>query len=265
MAGRGFLLNDENGRTYARYIATGAMRGNSVDLAEVKARFVEDFETGDYWVEFYEFKVAATTGVSKPAFAEAHAVVDELSDDELMASLVESPMTPLVCEFADDASFCIVGVDEGEELVASGALLAAFDDFYMPEADAPTKVVVDADGRVYGHLALWESCHDGFADKCMRVPRPMDGYASFNKAGVLTDRGRSRPGRSSRSAVTVRRSRRRRSKRRTAASRTPGPMCVSSRAGSVRGCPAGSVPVCPTRSCTPCVLRACPATGCRDD
>ena len=211
MSGQGFLLADENGRTHARYIATGAMRGNSVDLAEVKARFVEDLDNGDYWVEFYDYALAATTGVSKPAFAEAHAVLlDQMSDDELVASLGD-PMAPLVCEF-EDTSFMVLGIDDQQtEITASAATMVAFDDFYHPEADEPTKVIVTADGSVYGHLALWESCHDGFADRCMRVPRPTDGYASFNKAGVLTDRGQIETGpifafgghRPSKSAATI--------------------------------------------------------------
>ena len=37
MSGRGFMLNDANGRAHARYIYTGAMRGNSIDTAEVQA------------------------------------------------------------------------------------------------------------------------------------------------------------------------------------------------------------------------------------
>jgi hypothetical protein len=192
MSGKGFLLDDEHGRRHARLAYTGAMTGNSVDLNDVKAKFVEDFETGEYWIEFTEFKVGGTTGVSNPAFAESSMqVVDEMSDDELVASLTvaESPMTPLVMQTPDEYFINIVGVPEVEELTASMATLVAFDDFYRPEADRPTKIVVDADNRVYGHLSLWDTCHDGFSDKCLITPRPTDGYASFNQAGPLTERG----------------------------------------------------------------------------
>jgi hypothetical protein len=58
MSGQGFLLDDANGHTHARYIYTGALRGNSVDLAEVKARLVEDLESGEWWIEFTDFKLA---------------------------------------------------------------------------------------------------------------------------------------------------------------------------------------------------------------
>ena len=207
VSGRGFLLDDENGRRHARLIHLGAMKGNSVDLAEVKARYVESLENDDYWIEFYEYKLAATTGVSTPAFADAHAVVEPLSDDELIASLGSGP---LVAQEPEVFWVNIIGAPE-EEIVASGTLIAEFSEFYVPEADRPTKIVVDGNGLVHGHLALWESCHDGYSDRCMRVPRPTDAYASFNKAGVLTDRGQVETGpifafgghRPSKSAATI--------------------------------------------------------------
>jgi hypothetical protein len=191
MSGRGFLLDDEHGRRHARLAYVGALRGNSVDLTEVKAKFVEDMETGDYWIEFSEFKIGATTGVATPAFADARMdVVDEMSDDELVASMTvaESPMTPLVIAPADEHFIHIVGEPIIEEVTASMATTVPFEAFYMPEADHPQKIVVDAEGRVYGHLAVWNTCHDGY-DNCLLVPRPTDGYASFNQAGPLTERG----------------------------------------------------------------------------
>ena len=34
--------------------------------------------------------------------------------------------------------------------------------FTQPEADSPTPLTFTADGQVYGHLALYETCHSGF-------------------------------------------------------------------------------------------------------
>lgn len=212
MSGRGFLLNDEFGREHARLVYLQAMRGNSVDLADVKARLVEDFETGEAWIEFTQFRLAATTGVATPAFGEASAVItDGMSEDELVAALVgDDAMTPLVVD-ASDFYVHTQGFAEEIEVVASGAIIPAFDDFYVPEADKPTKSIVTAEGLVYGHLAQWNTCHDGYQDHCMTVPRPRDGYASFNKPGVLTTRGQVQTGpifalgghRSAKSAPTI--------------------------------------------------------------
>lgn len=211
MSGRGYLLNDANGREHARLIKTGAMRGNSVDLADARARLVMEDEMDDSYIEFTSFRLAATTGVATPAFADARAVISEdMSEEELMASLETDE--PLIVTFSADDAFVInvLGIED-DEVVASGATRVPFDAFYQPETAHPQKIVVTEEGFVYGHLALWESCHDGYADKCLRVPRPTDGYASFNKPGPLTERGQVETGpifafgghRSAKSARTI--------------------------------------------------------------
>ena len=182
MSGRGYLLDDEYGRRHARLIKTKAMRGNSVDLADVEASLEYDDDFDGTVVRFSKYRLAATTGVAKPAFAEAYA---ELEDDELTASLTDEE---LVCE-PEEWHVNIVLPEDEDEIVASAGVVQQFDAFYVPEAAAPQKIIVDADGRVYGHLGLWESCHDGIAGRCVRIPRQNDSYASFNKPGVLTDRG----------------------------------------------------------------------------
>lgn len=200
MSGRGFLLDDDHGRYHARLIATQAMRTNSVDLADVTARFEEDLDTGDYRIRFTKYNLAATTGVATPAFAKAHAELeddmddDEMTaamiadDDEIMASLLEDPMEELVASF-DAFEVNVLLPTPEPEIVASAAAVQPYDAFYRPESETPHKIIVDADGNVYGHLGLWESCHDGILGRCTRIPRPTDSYASFNKPGVLTDRG----------------------------------------------------------------------------
>lgn len=190
VSGRGFLLDDEMGRKTARYMATKAMNKNSVDLAEVKARYEEDLETGEYWVRFTQWALAATTIVATPAFAEAYGELE--NDDEVFASLMADPMEEIVASFEAAPEFVILQApakSEEIEITASGAIIVPFNEFYVPEADRPQKSVVTADRRIFGHLGLWESCHDGFEGQCLRIPRPVDAYASFNKPGVLTERG----------------------------------------------------------------------------
>lgn len=182
MSGRGYLLDDEYGRRHARLIKTKAMRGNSVDLADVEASLEYDGDFDGTVIKFSKYRLAATTGVAKPAFAEAYA---ELDEEEMTASLTDEE---LVCE-PEEWSVNIVLPDDEDEIVASASIVQNFDSFYIPEAAQAQKIVVDEEGRVYGHLGLWESCHDGIAGRCVRIPRPNDSYASFNKPGVLTGRG----------------------------------------------------------------------------
>ena len=197
VSGAGFLLDDDNGRQHFRYIATGAQRGNSIDLADSSAKYVEDAETGRGWIEFTKWSIAATTGVGTPAFAEAHAEVD-WTPDELTAAIGD-PMDELVASITPEewlkTGKIIVLPTKSEARDMDNELLAAYSAvdpiphelFFRPEPDVLTKVVVTAEGHVYGHVTGWELTHDGMPG--VRCPRPRDGYASFNKPGVLTDKG----------------------------------------------------------------------------
>ena len=68
-----------------------------------------------------------------------------------------------------------------EELHVTGALTAAAaglvpvtppaDWFAVPEPNAPTALTITADGQVYGHAALWNTCHTGHPGCCTVAPR----------------------------------------------------------------------------------------------
>jgi hypothetical protein len=58
-----------------------------------------------------------------------------------------------------------------------------FDD---PGLAGPTALTVTRDGRVYGHAALWDSCHVGFPGRCVAPPRSMSGYSHFHLGAVQT-------------------------------------------------------------------------------
>lgn len=64
-----------------------------------------------------------------------------------------------------------------------------FDD---PMLQGPTPLAVTADGRVQGHLALWNVCHFGMQDVCRMAPRSNTGYQYFMTGNVLTADGTQR-------------------------------------------------------------------------
>lgn len=186
-SGRGWAIDDENGRKAVTYIEAQVLRHNSVDLSDIKVEYQYDPENDEFTVDFTSWKIGATTLVGKPAFANAH--VELLEDEELVASWLTDD-TPLVVSAPIEYN---VRVAE-EEIVADGSPLPAWDMFHVPEPDTAKKLTVgepDANGfiPVFGHLSLWDSCHDGYLARCTRTPRPDDNYASFNKPGVLTDNG----------------------------------------------------------------------------
>ena len=63
--------------------------------------------------------------------------------------------------------------------------------FASPEfpLEAPMPLTIHADGRVSGHGALWDSCHAGFADRCVPVPHSAQDYKFFHRGAVETDDG----------------------------------------------------------------------------
>lgn len=64
---------------------------------------------------------------------------------------------------------------------------AWFDD---PQLDGPTPLTVTSEGRIFGHLALWDSCHLGFEGVCVTPPRDAADYAEFHAHGrVHTEEG----------------------------------------------------------------------------
>lgn len=80
-----------------------------------------------------------------------------------------------------------IAVSAEHGLVASAGVLNDFADPLLP---GPTPLTV-RDGRVFGHLATWGTCHIGFAGQCVTPPKSAHGYAYFHTGEVLTADGAS--------------------------------------------------------------------------
>lgn len=61
--------------------------------------------------------------------------------------------------------------------------------FEKPKLDGPTPITVTADGRIYGHAALWGTCHTGISGVCRTPPRSQSDYQFFHLGEVDTDGG----------------------------------------------------------------------------
>lgn len=67
----------------------------------------------------------------------------------------------------------------GSPIVAAAAPLPPAEWFADPQLDGPTPITVTDDGRVYGHLACWGTCHTGFTGQCRTAPSSPSNYAYF--------------------------------------------------------------------------------------
>lgn len=62
--------------------------------------------------------------------------------------------------------------------------------FQDPELTSKTPLIVEEDGRIYGHLAAWGECHrDVTMRECVLAPKSKLGYAPYHLGTVLTAEG----------------------------------------------------------------------------
>ncbi len=77
-------------------------------------------------------------------------------------------------------------------------LRPARDWFDIPEASVATPLTYEKSGRVYGHLALWGSCHTGFLNgavaECVQPPPSKTDYQQFHLGVLETSDGDVRVG-----------------------------------------------------------------------
>lgn len=178
--GWGWLADVPKAHEAAFAIDTKMLRHNSIELADIKADIEIDWDTMEVLIDFTEWSFAGTALVSRPAFKDATVELTE----ELVASWRDAD-TPLEIT----AGFEVNVELKLPEMVASAATTVPFADFHIPESAEPHKIVIDEEGRVYGHLAQWNEPHRSYVDQLRYCPRPRDGYTSFNHAGPLTEKG----------------------------------------------------------------------------
>jgi hypothetical protein len=166
-----------------RELVLGIVRGNSIEMTDVRMKidFQWDDETDDLKVDivFTESNIGATTFVMKPAFADAKGVLEE---EVTAAFAIEGDLEVT-------AAFEVV-IPEPEEIEAATRILAPHEAFTVPEPDSYQTWKVSRDGRfVSGHLGTWDTCHTGLAGRCTRIPRSPNGYRSYCKTPLATDKG----------------------------------------------------------------------------
>jgi hypothetical protein len=188
------------------------LRGLSVELDEdPEAPWVSHFEDGEgnpiegddwFWDELLgegdggvvievvdSGRICAVTLLPVPAFQEAFIANDPPAD------------VPADCDPTDPEGDCYdptaEPVDQGAALepvallARAGRVVVDHRLFTYPEAlrEGATACHVESDGRVFGHLAVWGTCHIGIEGTCVTPPSTATGYAHFLTGEVETDLG----------------------------------------------------------------------------
>lgn len=161
--GRGFFSADDEGQSARKLIREGTISHVSADVGGVKPyEFDADSGEEEFTVPegarkvFAAGTVMGVTALLHSSFNDTKIAVEE---DAIIASADGDPWRPNP-EWFDN-----------------------------PRLSGPTPLTVTADGRVYGHAALWGTCHVGYKDRCVQPPRSSSNYAFFSTGTVLTADG----------------------------------------------------------------------------
>jgi len=148
-------------------------------------------------------RFASATLVHIPAFAElaGHAKLTNITPDPAAEVTASGEVDEVVDTFGwDDVQWTkieneaeMTDQEARDTMVAlmAGAAPAAppkawFDD---PKLTGPTALHISDDGRVFGHVAVWDTCHVGIGDSCVKPPKSLTSYAYFHTGEVVTDDG----------------------------------------------------------------------------
>lgn len=192
------------GAEAARLIGREIQTGVSMDLDDVSFEVRVAREMVDQ-IEAAQADSDATPPES-PVDSEGRVtVLDMPSDAEVMVTtsarlravtLVSVPAFIEAKIALDDSSGPDPATEDAPSLAAAGGPLAPpaawFED---PKLAGPTPFTVTDDGRVYGHLALWDTCHVSFTmqGQCVTPPRSGTGYAHYRLGLTRTREGRDVP------------------------------------------------------------------------
>jgi hypothetical protein len=179
------------GREAERMVRGGFLRGVSVDLDKFKAQVEEasdeDKELSDKntieneKITVKSARLMGITIVPKPAFQECYIMIEE----EPTLELEEAPFAEGIYEeITDDYEYQLASI------AASAAPIVPPKSWFKdPALNQPTPLTVTDDGRVFGHIAAWQTSHIGMPGRNVKPPRSSSQYAYFRNGVLRTDEG----------------------------------------------------------------------------
>lgn len=199
-------LGTEDGQTVHDKIKREMLRGVSIDADSIGDADVElvwpkdtnaggDEEDDDLFamlfaqpekIIFHAGRIRAATLVDIPAFAEAYIA---LTDPEGAVTAGGTPVGVAGMQVRESAPERPVDGILASASVREADWVAPLTWFQDPQLSVPTGITVTDDGRVYGHAAMWGSCHIGNPDVCVSPPQE-DSHPYFMTGEAVTDKGR---------------------------------------------------------------------------
>lgn len=147
--GSGFFGSHAAGQELRQLVSEGVISGVSADIGGADMELAFDETTGKETRMFKAGKIMGVTAIPLAAF--------------------------------DDTRIAITASADMPQTIAPPAAW-----FQNPQLKKATALTVTADGHVFGHAALWGTCHIGMTQHCVSPPTSPSGYAYFNVGQVHT-------------------------------------------------------------------------------
>lgn len=205
---KGFIDSaTEYGAQVVEGLRSGLIKGVSMDLDEmsfevrVKQELIDEVNAelnammSDEPVEASDEPIDVANG-EKPDENGYTKVYEQKAMEEVMyvtdalvraATLVDIPAFKNAYVALDDET--AVTAAAPKSIVAAAPLAPTQTWFADPKLDGPTPLTFTKDGRVFGHIALWGTCHTGFTQTCVTAPTSHTGYALFRTGALITAEG----------------------------------------------------------------------------
>ena len=186
-------LSDEAAQ-YLKLLESGVGGGVSVDGDSAQFEIQEQEGANQPRVEFSSMRLRALSAVDIPAFngARVHLIGSEpeaTSTEELEIIDTNDEIDlreELAKKKAKKASY---GWQIEDTIIAAAIpTMPSTIAFIEPEFDGPTALTVTTDGKVFGHLALFNTCHIGFPGTCVKPPKGST-YQYFHTGQIETVEG----------------------------------------------------------------------------
>lgn len=175
----GLWLDTEEAQASWQMVEDGTVKGVSVDVAvhhltipqpEMAMDLPGDLPEGDIEIDVAAEAPTITSGT----IIGLTICVQQAVDDAQIVNMVPGETIP----------------EPAPGVTASGAGLVPLhpplDWFAPPALTEPTAMTITDEGRIYGHLALWGTCHTGMPGRCL-PPEKLSGYDSTHDQFHLGD------------------------------------------------------------------------------
>lgn len=185
---RGVFDTGSYGREAERMVRGGFLRGVSADLDRFEATAEdEDEELADkntiknQKMTIDNARLMGITIVAKPAFEECFIIMDK--EPTLDLDEIPLPEGTVFEETPDDFEFQLATI-----AASAAPVIPPKSWFKNPGLEQATPLTITDDGKVFGHIASWQTSHIGMG-RGVKPPRSASQYAYFRTGELRTDEG----------------------------------------------------------------------------